>query len=244
MERETVENVYGLNPPQYRRFSSWHKIIALLLLLLLVALWLLGYGPYAYLKCVTSEVAPAKVEAPFAIIAPPVVAKPDPAAVIPAEPSPPVATANVELPKIEPTTLASPSVVTPVTAAIPEVLAIKPKPAPEQARARPLAKPAIAKIYFSADKRTLPRDANRQLTKIIGYLKENPRAKVSVSGFHDRTGRQSHNIELAKGRANAVSVALEKAGISRTRILFEKPAQTTGSGKPEEARRVEIKVKP
>lgn len=77
---------------------------------------------------------------------------------------------------------------------------------------------------------------------IVKYLKANAGAKASVSGFHDPSGNLANNQKLALRRAQAVATALEKLGVSKNRIVLQKPAQMTSSGKSQEARRVEVGV--
>lgn len=233
-----MENAYALNPAQYRSFSNWHKIIALLLVLLLILLWLLGYGPGAFRHCaggysagmdVQSTAATADV--PSAELAsqgasPPVNLTPEPAKL--SEIAPPVAPPKVE----------SPTPAEPATTALET-----PSPkADGPTKTKQLGVAPSGRIYFGVNQASAPKDGERQLPKLIAYLKSNPGARVLISGFHDSSGRTSHNIELAKKRALAVASLLEKAGVSASRIDLQKPTKTRGSGSPKEARRVELKV--
>jgi outer membrane protein OmpA-like peptidoglycan-associated protein len=239
-----MESVFGLNPEQYREFSKWHKIIALLLALLLILLWLLGYGPGAFRHCADSHGASSDAQSTAAItFAPPLVMPPESAstAVSPtANAMPEPAKLSEAVPPAESPKLESPTQPEPATAALET-----PAPAPNadaSAKAKLLGAAPGARIYFGVDQATLPKDADRQLAKLIAYLKGNPGERVLISGFHDSSGRISHNIELAKKRALAVADVLEKAGVSASRIELQKPTKTRGSGPPTEARRVELKV--
>ena len=100
----------------------------------------------------------------------------------------------------------------------------------------------VARIYFAVEKANLPKSASRDLARVVKYLKANPRAKAFVSGFHDPSGNQANNKNLALRRAQAVAIAMQKMGIAKPRISLQKPEQTVGSGKSAEARRVEVGV--
>lgn len=100
----------------------------------------------------------------------------------------------------------------------------------------------VAKVYFAVEKANLPRTASRDLARVVKYLNANPRARAFVSGFHDPSGNQVNNKNLALRRAQAVATAMQKMGIAKQRIVLQKPEQTAGSGNSAEARRVEVGV--
>jgi K(+)-stimulated pyrophosphate-energized sodium pump len=100
-----------------------------------------------------------------------------------------------------------------------------------------------AKLYFAVGVAEVPADAGKTLEAIVAYAKANPTAQLAVSGFHDTTGSQATNEEIAKNRAMAVRDALKNVGIAEERVELKKPMVTTGTGGPEEARRVEVSVK-
>jgi K(+)-stimulated pyrophosphate-energized sodium pump len=93
------------------------------------------------------------------------------------------------------------------------------------------------------DKYDLPDDTTKTLAGTVAFLKANPGAKAYISGFHDPSGSQQRNEDLAQNRARAARSALEGAGISREQIVMDKPQVTTGTGQAQEARRVEVTVK-
>lgn len=113
-------------------------------------------------------------------------------------------------------------------------------PAPAAAAA-PSATP-VAKIYFDTGKADLPSDGLPTLQSIVDYVKANASAKIAISGFHDPTGSQAANEELAKNRAKAIREALKAAGVAEDKIEMRKPQATTGTGDNREARRVEVSV--
>lgn len=99
-----------------------------------------------------------------------------------------------------------------------------------------------AKLYFDVGLATPPATAEADLAGVVAALKAEPSTKARISGFHDESGNAATNAELAKERAQAVQGWLESQGIGADRIVLDKPMVTTGDGKPEEARRVEVKV--
>jgi K(+)-stimulated pyrophosphate-energized sodium pump len=135
---------------------------------------------------------------------------------------------------------------TPVSSNTPAMVApaVVAAPAAAVTAAAPsVALPPTAKIYFALDKSVIPADTRDRLAPIVAYLKANTNTKASISGFHDPTGSIARNEELASSRAKAVRNALEGLGISKERVLMQKPSVTTGDGPPEEARRVEVAVR-
>ncbi len=102
--------------------------------------------------------------------------------------------------------------------------------------------PALAKLFFASGSADLPADASQTLAPIVEFTKTNATAKVAISGFHDPSGNQQVNEELAKNRALAVREALKAAGLEEARIDMRKPEVTTGGGSADEARRVEVTV--
>ncbi len=102
---------------------------------------------------------------------------------------------------------------------------------------------SVAKIYFASGVMTLPADGAKTLEPVVAAAKANAPAKVSISGFHDSTGSQTKNEEIAKARAKAVREALKAAGIAEDRIVMQKPEVVQGTGDNAEARRVEVSLK-
>jgi len=105
-------------------------------------------------------------------------------------------------------------------------------------------KPDTAKLYFKVGSAEFPADPKLSLANIIAYLHRNKSADVEISGFHDASGNQIKNKELSLQRAQEVVKLLLAAGISSDRIKIAEPQQTVGTGKPEEARRVEVRILP
>ncbi len=134
----------------------------------------------------------------------------------------------------EPSVVATPAVVAeaPVVAT----------PAAEAPAPQAAEKP-IATLHFDVGKSELQADADTLLAPIAAYVQANAGSMAVVSGFHDPTGNQAANEELAKQRAFAVKAALVAAGLTEAQIELQKPAVTEGGGSLEEARRVEVSVR-
>jgi outer membrane protein OmpA-like peptidoglycan-associated protein len=67
---------------------------------------------------------------------------------------------------------------------------------------------------------------------------------IDITGYADQSGSRSANVALAKHRAATVHDALVVAGVPADQITMKPPAEITGSGSPEDARRVEITQAP
>ncbi len=118
--------------------------------------------------------------------------------------------------------------------------------APATAQAAPAATSVAgampAKIYFATGKKEMPVDAKASLDAVLAYLKGKADAKIDITGYSDKTGNQAVNLDIAEERTKAVRAALVAAGIGQDRINMKRPAEITGGGDNEDARRVEINV--
>lgn len=76
-------------------------------------------------------------------------------------------------------------------------------------------------VFFKISKTVITKDQMYNVAEIASYLKDNPDAKVTVTGYADKgTGSMSINLRLAKERAQAVVDALTgKFGIDASRIV-------------------------
>ena len=118
----------------------------------------------------------------------------------------------------------------------------EPKPQPEPVKAVEASVPK-AKVYFAYDKANNPRGNDGSFAEVLSYMKANNSAIATIYGFHDPSGDRNYNRGLANRRAETVSLVMMAAGIQSTRLRIKKPVETTGTGEPSEARRVEIDVK-
>jgi OmpA-OmpF porin, OOP family len=132
----------------------------------------------------------------------------------------------------------------PAEVSTPPAAAVESAPAPAvQPEVAPTTTAPTATVYFDVDQAALPAGSNTALSPVIDYLKTNPGTTAVISGYHDPTGDQAANEELAKNRAASVRDALVAAGVEASRINMEKPVVTTGGGTLADARRVEVTVR-
>jgi OOP family OmpA-OmpF porin len=235
--------INGRTPEQDAAWNRWHSMVAMLLALLLVLLWLMGRGPGSAMAtgacCGTSAVALDS----------------DSDGVLDADDACPATPAGTnvdgrgcDLAAAAPLDTDGDGVVDtgddcPGTAAGVTVDARGCEPA--TAVAAPAAAPVpAANLYFDTDRFDLPADAAAKMADIVAYLKTHPTAVAVVSGYHDPRGDREHNIQLAKNRAFSVRDHLVANGIAETQIDMVKPLETTGDGDLQEARRVEVSVRP
>lgn len=106
----------------------------------------------------------------------------------------------------------------------------------------PLTGELTGTLYFASGGAALPAEAQAELASVKAAVEAAPARKLVLSGFHDTTGDPAMNAELAKKRALAVREALKAAGVDGARIQLRKPESTADDGRPEHARRVEIRL--
>ena len=93
-------------------------------------------------------------------------------------------------------------------------------------------------VYFAFNSIQIQPSEQQKLCDILQILKENPRLKVTVTGWCDTQGSVAVNQRISRQRANAVKAWLVKNGIEDSRIT------TVGNGSDDtkraaDARRVE-----
>ena len=100
-----------------------------------------------------------------------------------------------------------------------------------------------ANVYFEVGQAVIDAANQDTIAKTAQCIKKDG-LKVALSGYTDRTGDWTTNVELAKNRAKVVRDALVAAGVPETSITMLDPKEwtgtTTGTGSDREARRVEI----
>lgn len=106
--------------------------------------------------------------------------------------------------------------------------------------------PALSavRIYFAPGRAQLPTDVADTLSPILERLVIDERATVVIAGFHDATGDPESNQQLARARAESVRDHLVTKGVAVSRVVLEPPRQTQGSGHADEGRRAELRVIP
>lgn len=121
--------------------------------------------------------------------------------------------------------------------ATPKVTAFVPKPgAPPLSAAPP---PARITVQFATGQAALSPQSLEILNRASLGMK-GPTGLIDITGFTDRSGSRSANVDLAKRRAIAVRDALLAAGVAPERLRLKPPLEITGSGSDADARRVEI----
>ena len=72
--------------------------------------------------------------------------------------------------------------------------------------------------YFDFDVRTPQATSMQGIQQIADYLKANPNAKLTVTGYADAIGTKAYNNQLAQDRANNIKNILVQQGIDASRI--------------------------
>ncbi|MFO1303526.1 MAG: efflux RND transporter periplasmic adaptor subunit [Burkholderiales bacterium] len=98
-------------------------------------------------------------------------------------------------------------------------------------------------VYFKTGSATLDTEAQRALRLgAAAYIGIG--TQILVTGYADKTGNAAANADLAKRRAQAVRDELVKLGVEPRRITLEPPKDITGSDRDDEARRVDVVMRP
>jgi membrane fusion protein (multidrug efflux system) len=96
-------------------------------------------------------------------------------------------------------------------------------------------------VYFASGKANLDETAMRVLRQRSAELM-GIGTGIRITGYTDPHGKSQDNAGLAKRRAQAVRDALVLLGVQPERIHLEAPANITGSGSDDQARRVDIVI--
>ena len=106
----------------------------------------------------------------------------------------------------------------------------------------------LKNIFFDTDQYVLKDESLSELQKLLGFLQQNPKLRIAISGHTDNVGTEEHNLELSRNRAQAVYEYLLQNHIHASRLSFEgfgfnKPidVNTTEQGRANN-RRTEFKV--
>jgi outer membrane protein OmpA-like peptidoglycan-associated protein len=81
--------------------------------------------------------------------------------------------------------------------------------------------PAMQNVEYAFNSYQIPRSFNAELDALATAMKEQPDAKVTLTGHTDNVGTEQYNQGLSVRRANAVSSYLVKKGISKNRIIVQ-----------------------
>jgi OmpA-OmpF porin, OOP family len=83
-------------------------------------------------------------------------------------------------------------------------------------------------LNFDTDKAVVRQDDQQVIEEIDKLLAKSPALKISVDGYTDNVGDETHNQQLSKQRAEAVVAALVAKGIDQARLQ----AQGFGASQP------------
>jgi outer membrane protein OmpA-like peptidoglycan-associated protein len=98
------------------------------------------------------------------------------------------------------------------------------------------------RVYFATGETTIDSADRTKIASVAESVKRGDRP-VAVTGYTDRSGDRARNIEIAQERAAAVRDALVAEGVTESKIVMDPPAEVTGAGSDEEARRVDIAMR-
>ncbi|TDX99312.1 OmpA family protein [Thiohalophilus thiocyanatoxydans] len=76
----------------------------------------------------------------------------------------------------------------------------------------------LSDVLFDVNQASLKSGSERDLQKVVDFLREYPERKVLVEGFTDNTGSASYNQVLSERRANSVRTYFIEKGISSNRV--------------------------
>lgn len=76
----------------------------------------------------------------------------------------------------------------------------------------------LRNIFFDYNQATLRSRSRHELNKLYNFMKQNPNARIQVSGHTDSRGNDDYNMRLSKDRAQAVVNYLIRNGISSSRL--------------------------
>ena len=109
----------------------------------------------------------------------------------------------------------------------------------------PMSEAMRSVLYFNVGSAALDGVQAKGLTMVVATLNAQPKAQVTIAGYHSAAGDLAGNQALAKNRALSVRDSITAAGIDVSRVVLDKPVQAEAnlSGEDPVARRVEATVK-
>jgi len=103
-------------------------------------------------------------------------------------------------------------------------------------------------VFFDLEKATLRSESKPELDRLSGILAKRTSMVIEVSGHTDTTGSDEYNMQLSKGRADAVANYLVAKGVAKARIAVKFYGETQPANSNEtragriKNRRVEFKI--
>jgi membrane fusion protein (multidrug efflux system) len=127
--------------------------------------------------------------------------------------------------------------------AAPEGSSSTPAPGPSSGLAPGAATTASlmpAYIFFDPNSAAVSAEARALVADLAAHLKQNPEARVHITGYVDKTGTRAKNLELAQARAKAIHLALREHGVGEHQLNLKAPADIIGGPDNRRARRVDV----
>jgi outer membrane protein OmpA-like peptidoglycan-associated protein len=85
----------------------------------------------------------------------------------------------------------------------------------------------LRNVFFDTGKDILRQDSYEQLTQLITYLTQKPKAEIEIRGHTDNVGNDEDNQKLSERRAKAVYDYLISKGINPIRLKYNGFGETT-----------------
>ena len=97
---------------------------------------------------------------------------------------------------------------------------IVPAPAPVETKKEVAAEEFRRDIFFTIGNSVIAQSQASKITEIVNYMKENPDAKITLTGYADKgTGSDAINDKVAARRAQTVYNALAAKGVAKSRMI-------------------------
>jgi photosynthetic reaction center cytochrome c subunit len=116
-------------------------------------------------------------------------------------------------------------------------------PAAQQQAADGVPTGVLAKVLFEVNQTALSPESKAAIVEVAARMKAYPNVKLDISGFADKTGAATKNLEIAKQRAFAVRDALKASGVPEAQVNLKKPEFVIGDASGN-SRRVDIVAAP
>ena len=93
-------------------------------------------------------------------------------------------------------------------------------PAPVETKKEVAAEEFRRDIFFTIGNSVIAQSQASKITEIVNYMKENPDAKITLTGYADKgTGSDAINDKVAARRAQTVYNALAAKGVAKSRMI-------------------------
>ena len=97
---------------------------------------------------------------------------------------------------------------------------VVPAPAPVETKKEVAAEEFRRDIFFTIGNSVIANSQASKITEIVNYMKENPDAKITLTGYADKgTGSDAINDKVAARRAQTVYNALAAKGVAKSRMI-------------------------